>query len=113
MVELLHVDNNPNNKEDTSGVLHMHATKVPLNIFFRSLGMKLEKDNFTTADGQIFKNEAGKMLKFYLNGHKVDELGDYVFQPLDKLLITFGSENDLDLQKQISSVTNFAKDHQK
>lgn len=109
----MHVDSNPSNREDASGVIHMHATKVPLSIFFRSLGMNLTKDSMTLADGRVLKNENGETLKFYLNGKKVDELGDYSFQPLDKLLISYGSENDPNLQNQINSVTNFAKDHQK
>lgn len=109
---LLHVDNNQN-LEDAGSVLHMHAKDVPLWWFFESLDMKLEKDSLTLADGQVFKNENSNTLKFYLNGKKVEELGNYVFQPLDKLLVSFGPENDSDIQKQINSVTNFAKDHQK
>ncbi len=107
---VLHVDNNQN-REDSSGVLHMHATKVPLWLFFKSLGFSLQKDSLTLADGRILKNENGNSLKFYLNGQKVDDLSDYVFQPQDKLLISYGPENDPDIQRQISSVTNFAKDH--
>lgn len=108
----MHVDDNQN-KEDSSNVIHMHAKNVPLWLFFRSLGMNLTKDSLTLADGRVLKNENSNSLKFYLNGKKVDELGDYVFQPLDKLLISYGPENDPDLQKQINSITNFAKDHQK
>lgn len=108
----MHLDNNQN-QSDANSVLHMHAKKVPLWLFFRSLGMNLTKDSLTLADGQVLKNENGKTLKFYLDGKKVDELGDYVFQPLDKLLISYGAENDPDLQNQMKSVTNFAKDHQK
>lgn len=109
---LLHVDNNQNIKYAGS-VLHMHAKDVPIWWFFESLGMKIAKDNLTLAGGEILKNENGNILKFYLNGKKVDELGNYVFQPLDKLLISYGSENDPSIQSQIDSVPNFAKDHQK
>ncbi|MCL5797379.1 MAG: copper amine oxidase N-terminal domain-containing protein [Patescibacteria group bacterium] len=109
---LLHVDNNQDIK-DAGSVLHMHAKDVPMWWFFESLGMKLTKDSLTTASGEVLKNENGKTLKFYLNGKKVDELGNYVFQPLDKLLISFGPENDPGIQSQIDSVPNFAKDHQK
>ncbi len=108
----LHVDDN-RNKEDSAGVLHMHAKNVPLWLFFRSLGMTLEKESLTLADGQTLQNENGNSLKFYLNGKKVDELGEYVFQPLDKLLISYGPENVAGIERQISAVTNFAKDHQK
>lgn len=108
----LHVDNNQNIK-DAGSVLHMHATGVPLGWFFESLGMKLTKDSFTLIGGKVLKNGNGNTLKFYLNGKKVDELENYVFQPLDKILISFGPENDPDIQAQINSVPDFAKDHQK
>lgn len=108
----MHLDNSQN-QSDANSVLHMHAKKVPLWMFFRSLGMNLTKDSLTLADGRVLKNENGKTLKFYLDGKKVDELGDYSFQPLDKLLISFGPENDPNLSQQIKAMTNFAKDHQK
>lgn len=89
----IHVDNNQS-QEDASGVLHMHAKNAPLWLFFRSLGMNVSKDS-----------------KFYLNGKKVDSWENYVFQDLDKLLISYGPENDPDIERQIKSITNFAKDH--
>lgn len=107
-----HLDNNQN-QNDANSVLHMHAKKVPLWLFFRSLGMNLTKDSLTLADGQVLKNENGNTLKFYLNAQKVDELGNYSFQPLDKLLISYGPENDINVQQQVKVMTNFAKDHQK
>ena len=97
--------------EKGGDVLHMHAKNVPLWLFFKSLGMNLTKDSLTIPDGRVLKNEDGKTLKFYLDGKKVDELAGYIFQDLDKLLISFGPENDVELDQQINSVTNFAKDH--
>lgn len=109
---LIHVDNNQNLK-DAGSVLHMNATGVPLSWFFESLNMKLTKDNFTLTGGEVLKNGSNNTLKFYLNGKKVDDLGNYVFQPLDKLLISYGPENDPNIQTQVNSIPNFAKDHQK
>ena len=108
----MHLDNSQN-PADANSVLHMHAKKVPLWLFFRSIGMNLTKDSLTLADGQVLKNGNGKTLKFYLDGKRVNELENYVFQPLDKLLISFGLENDEDVNQQIKTMTNFAKDHQK
>ena len=108
----LHLDNNQN-LDDANSVLHMHAKNVPLWVFFKSLGMTLTKDSLTLDNGQILKNENNNTLKFYLDGKRVDDLSNYVFQPLAKLLISYGSENDVELEKQIKSMTNFAKNYQK
>lgn len=107
----IHVDSGSPAPEKTGDILHMHANNVPLWLFFKSIGMKLDKDSLTLENGQVLKNESGNTLKFYLNGKKVDDLDNYVFQDLDKILISYGQENDPDVERQISSVTSFAKDH--
>ncbi len=106
----MHVDASQNT-DDANSVLHMHATKVPLGIFFRSIGIQLAQNSLMLDNGHALTNTNGNSLKFYLNGHKVDELNDYVFQPLDKLLISYGPDNDPDIVRQINSITDFAKNH--
>ncbi len=108
----MHLDNNQN-PDDANSVLHMHAKKVPLWLFFRSLGINLTKDSLTLTNGRILKNENGNTLKFYLDGKRVDDLSGYSFQPLDKLLISYGPENDENVNLQIKSMTDFAKNYQK
>lgn len=107
----IHVDKGAPAPEKTGDVIHMHAKNVPLWVFFRSVGMNLTKDSLTLADGQALKSENGRTLKFYLNGQKVDELNKYVFQDLDKLLISYGPENNAEIDRQLNSITNFSKDH--
>lgn len=107
----IHVDSGAPPPEKTGDILHMHATNVPLWILFRSLGMKLEQGSLALADGRIFKNENNKTLRFYVNGQRVDDLVNYVFKDLDKILISYGAENDPDIERQLTSMTNFAKDH--
>lgn len=75
---------------DSGKVLHMHATGVPLWIFFDSIGLDLP------------------IMKAYVNGEEISDYSDYVFEDLDKILITNGKG---DLQKQLDSVTDFAKNH--
>ena len=109
----MHLDSNKN-PDDANSVLHMHTKNMPLWVFFRSLGMNLSKDTLTLADGSILKNENGNTLKFYLDGKRVDDLSNYIFQPLDKLLISYGPENDtIYVSQQIKTMTDFAKNYQK
>ncbi|MBI2128884.1 hypothetical protein HYU07_01460 [Candidatus Woesearchaeota archaeon] len=105
----IHVDDNLN-KEDASSVLHMHATGVPLWIFFESIGMKFEKDCFTVDTGVKYCNNAEKSLKFYINRKENTEFRDYVFNEGDKILISYGDKNE-DILGQLASITDFAKKH--
>ena len=88
----LHVDDSQK-KDDASGVLHMHATGVPLWVFFKSIGMELPDS-----------------MKLYVNG-EVNEKGlEYVFKEGDKLLLTTAMDAGT-IQQQLSAITDFAKAH--
>ncbi len=87
----IHVDSGAPAPEKTGDILHMHATGVPLWIFFESIELELP-------DG----------VKAYANGKEISDFKNYVFNNLDKILIT---DSDGDLQKQLDSITDFAKKH--
>ena len=69
----------------------MHAKGVPLWIFFESIKMELS-DTITV----------------YVNGKPEPQGLDYVFNDLDKILITDGNG---DLEQQLDSITDFAGIH--
>ncbi len=100
---------NANPPEKVGDLLHMHATGVPLWIFFKSVGMDFSKDGLTLPDGQKFSGDGKRMLKFYVNGMPNSEWENYVFKDLDKILISYGSETDL--SQQLSSITDIARNH--
>ena len=106
----IHLDDNQN-KKDAFGVLHMHATLVPLWIFFKSVGMNFNKDCITLENKEKFCNENDKKIKLFLNGKENNEFENYVFNDLDKILISYGNENQQEIQQQLSSITDFAKLH--
>jgi hypothetical protein len=97
----IHVDKGAPAPEKTGDVIHMHATGVPLGLFFESIGMKLEKDCLTFCG----KEHCG--LNMYVNGKENTELGGYVFNDLDKIIITDGGN----LEEQLATITNFAEVH--
>ncbi|MBI2578864.1 MAG: hypothetical protein HYW26_04080 [Candidatus Aenigmarchaeota archaeon] len=105
----IHVDKGAPSPEKTGNVLHMHATGVPLWIFFKSVGMDFNKDCLSLSDGQKFCNAGENTLKFYVNGKPNSEWEKYVFNDLDKILISYGEETDL--SQQLNSITDFAKSH--
>ncbi len=105
----IHIDKGAPVPEKTGDILHMHATGVPLWIFFKSVGMDFNKDCLLSATGEKFCNQDDKTLKFYVNGKPNDKYENYIFNNLDKILISYGS--DTDLTQQLNSITDFAKNH--
>ncbi len=87
----IHVDSGSPSPEKTGDVLHMHATGVPLSLFFKSLDIELP-DN----------------VKMYVNGKEVQDWKNYVFSDLDKILITDGKGN---ITEQLNSITDFTGNH--
>ncbi len=104
-----HLDRGAPSPEKTGDLIHMHATGVPLWIFFKSVGMDFNKESFTLPDGRKFPNDGKNTLKFYVNGKPNSEWENYVFSDLDNILISYG--NEIDLTQQLNSITNFAKNH--
>lgn len=105
----IHVDSGNPPPEKTGDVLHMHATGVPLWIFFDSINMDLSKDCLVLDNGEKLCSNDKNTLKSYVNGKPNDEYENYVFKDLDKILISYGSE--IDLTQQFNSITDFSNNH--
>ena len=94
--------------EDGIGdVIHTHATGIALGHLFKSLGGDFN-NNCIVLDSQGNCNSDDKTLKFYVNGQKSNEFGSRVIKNLDKYLISYGNENESEIQKQLDSITNLA-----
>ncbi|MBI4450846.1 hypothetical protein HY642_02640 [Candidatus Woesearchaeota archaeon] len=106
----IHVDSGSPEPEKTGDVLHMHATGVPLKLFFESLGMKFDKDCLTISASDKYCTDDRNALKFYVNGKPQNPYGDYVFKDLDKILISYGPKED-EVSQQLASITSFAGLH--
>ncbi len=107
----IHVDRGAPAPEKTGDVLHMHASGVPLWIFFESVGMKLSKECLELREGEKYCNDSNNTLKFFVNGKPSSALEEYVFQDNDKILISYGNETDVEIQNQLNSITGFSKNH--
>ena len=94
-------------EEGIGDVVHVHATGMTLGHLFKSLGGDIN-NNCITIDKQTSCNENSKTLKFYVNGQKNNEFANRVIKDIDKYLISYGNENDAEIQKQLSSVTSLA-----
>ena len=107
----IHVDSGAPAPEKTGDALHMHATRIPLWVFFSSVGMDFNKECITLENKEKLCNDGNKKLKFFVNGKENNEFEDYVFNDLDRILISYGSENNGQIRNQLDSITDFAKIH--
>lgn len=107
----IHVDSGAPSPERTGDILHMHATGVPLWVFFESLGMKFDKDCLVLETGDKYCNDGVDTLKFYVNGQINNQYENYVFNDQDKILISYGNKNQEKIQKQINTITDFSEIH--
>ena len=101
--------------EKAGDILHIHATGVPLSMFFESLGMKFTRDCLESslqenAPLEKYCTDATNSLKFYVNGKPNDQYADYVLHDLDKILISYGPKNE-DVSTQLTTITNFTGNH--
>ncbi len=107
----IHVDSGAPLPEKTGDLLHMHATGIPLWVFFNSIGADFNKDCITLENKEKLCNEGDKKLKFFVNGNPNNEFENYVFNDLDKILISYGDESKEEIKNQLSLITDFAKNH--
>jgi hypothetical protein len=84
-------------------IIHKHATDVPLDMLFASIGMKVTPDcimldNYEFSEIKItrFCNAQDKSLVFYVNGEKYQsDISQYVIDHNDRILISFGSDESI------------------
>ena len=93
-------------------VLHMHAAGVPMWLFFKSLGMELTDQCLSVSMNQKNCNDGKNSLKFFVNGKKTGNPADFVFKDKDKLLLSFGPNNE-DVSQQIASVSSYSEEEGK
>lgn len=85
-------------------IIHKHMSTITLGDFFESLGMKFTAECFNLEEGVSYCNNSENTLKFFVNGKENRKFDDYELSDLDQILITYGSENDEEIQAQIDSV---------
>ncbi|MEK6943518.1 MAG: hypothetical protein AABX00_05635 [Nanoarchaeota archaeon] len=94
-------------EEGVGDVIHIHATGITLGQLFNSLGMDFNQNCFVY-ESVSYCTGKDKTLKFYVNGKPSAEFNNKLIKDFDKYLISYGNENDAEIQKQLASITNLA-----
>lgn len=89
-------------------VIHIHATGVTLKEFFESLEMQFSDTCFELDTNETHCSSASQTLKFFVNGQQRTEMQNYEPKDLDRILISFGSENQIQINEQLDAVSDNA-----
>ena len=93
----IHFENN------NSYLIHKHATGVPLEMLFKSLGMKITPECIMLNYNELSDNKNGRFctgenhsLVFYLNGEGYpSDISQYVIEHNDLIMISFGDAKSI------------------
>jgi len=80
--------------------IHRHQSWITLEHLFNSVGVKLDEQCYIFPDGRQFCTIIDYSLKFYINDNKVSDIRNYVVKDGDRILISYGNENQAQIQKQ-------------
>ena len=94
-------------EEGIGDVIHTHATGLIVGHMFKSLGIDFN-NNCIVVEKQNYCSDNNKKLKFYVNRQSSNEFDNRIIINLDKYLISYGDENESEIQKQLDSITNLA-----
>jgi len=91
-------------------VVHVHDNLVTWGNFFQYLGWNVG-DTFLATPNKIYQNTDKAELSFILNGKHTDSIVNRVIQDRDRLLISYGINNETSLNEQFNSVSSSAKEY--
>jgi len=89
--------------DQVNHVVHVHDNGATWGHFFANLSYVLGNDFIQTDEGLFVKNEESK-LTFLLNGEETSTVFNKTIANEDVLLISFGNEDENQLQKQYSQI---------
>ena len=91
--------------ENSNGyVIHRHSKDVTMEYFFETLNLGLLPNCIVLNDGKKFCTDKDYTLKFYINEKKIDDLGDYLIFDGDLILISYGAENQVEIEQQLADL---------
>lgn len=89
---------------EDGNTVHRHASNVTLGYLFDSLKIGLTDDCFIFPDqtpAHTFCTNEDYSLKFYINHEKVDGIKDYVIKDDDRVLVSYGNQNQTQINDQL------------
>jgi hypothetical protein len=68
------------------------------------MSIGIDDQCFQFPDGRQFCTNEDYSLKFFINQQQVENLGSYIIEDDDRILITYGNEDQLAIDKQLAEL---------
>jgi len=95
--------------DNVGNIVHQHKAEVTLAEHLKSLGMELTDECLKLDNGEEYcTNENSNSLKMFVNEERKTDYDSYVFEDLDRILISYGPKVDSNLESQLKDVTDEA-----
>ena len=84
--------------------VHRHMPGVTTDFLFATLGIWIDEDCYIFPDGHEFCTNEDYILRYHVNGNRVDTISDYVFDDRDRTLITYGNEGPEQINEYLAEL---------
>ena len=91
-------------EESDGNTVHRHSSGVTLGYLFETLGIEIDENCYIFADGRQFCTNEDYSLKYFINHDSVNSINDYVIQDDDRILISYGSETQVQINQQLNEL---------
>ncbi len=81
--------------------VHRHSSGVTLGYLFETLGIGIDQNCYIFPDGREFCTNEDYSLKYYINHQQVPQINDYVIDEGDRILISYGNEDQDGINAQL------------
>ncbi len=88
-------------------VIHRHKPGIPIRSFFESISFGITADCFLLDTGTRYCENGPKHWRMFINEQEMPFDPDYVFEDMDQILLTYGSDNET-IKDQLSMMTDDA-----
>ena len=88
-------------EESDGKTIHRHSSGVNLEHLFESLNIVIDDKCFSFPDGRQFCTNEDYSIKYFINHEMVDDIRDYVIKDEDRILISYGSESQEEIEEQL------------
>lgn len=84
--------------------IHRHASGVTLEYLFETLNITVNEECYIFPDIRQFCTNEDYSLKFYINGENVNDIRDYEINESDRILISYGNEDENGIAEQLNEL---------